>query len=218
MASSGTYAYAPDISEFVEEAFERCDKDPRKLTPEHTSSARRSINLMFAEWSARGVRLFQVDKQTQTLTDGDYDYTPATGTLVIMESFIRRSGVDTPVTLISRAQYAAIPDKDQEGLPTMLHFDRGGNTYYLWAAPENSTDVLHYWRVRRMQDVTAAVETPDVPAIWFEALAAGLAAKLSLKFKPEKFTTLNALAENAFRIARGEDREHTDTSFSIGRR
>jgi hypothetical protein len=216
MASSGTYAYAPDIAEFSDEAWERCGVDPATLTGRHLRSARRSLNLLFVDWANEGVRLFAVDEQTQVLTDGDPSYAPATGTVVILEAFVRRAGIDTPVTKISREDYAAIPDKTLEGLPTQLFYDRKAGFYYLWNVPENSTDELHYWRMRRIQDVTAATETPDVPYQWFEALAAGLAAKLAVKFATDRLDKLTQLASVAFMNARREDRERADTTMEAG--
>ena len=173
------------------------------------------MNLMFADWANEGVLLFAVDEQTQTLTDGTASYSVASGTLAMLEMVIRRSSVDTPVTKIGREQYHLIPNKTNEGLPSMLYLDRKAGTYYLWSTPENSTDVLRYWRLRRLQDVTAGSETPDVPYRWFEALASGLAARLALKFAPEKFALLEKLAAGALQRAKAEDRERTDTSFSM---
>lgn len=216
MASSGTYAYAPEVAEFVDEAFERCLIDPATLTGRHLRSARRSLNLMFVDWANDGVRLFMLDEQTQALADGDPSYAPATGTLTIFDAFVRRSGIDTPVYRISREEYAAIPDKTLEGLPTQLFFDRKAGFYYLWNVPENSTDVLHYWRVRRQQDVTAGSETPDVSYLWFEALAAGLAERLALKFATDRHDKLKTEAALAFVRARTEDRERTDTVMEAG--
>ena len=216
MAASGTYSYDPAIGEFTDEAFERAGIDPAKLTLRHMRSARRSLNLLFADWANEGVLLFAVDEQTQTLTDGDPSYTVASGTLVMLDAVIRRDSKDTPVTHITRDQYHLIPDKTTEGLPTQVWLDRKAGTYYLWQTPENSTDVLRYWRLRRIQDVTAGSETADVPYRWFEALASGLAAKLSLKFAPTRFTALQGLADSALKRAKAGDKERANTTLSLG--
>lgn len=129
---------------------------------------------------------------------------------------MRRSSIDTPVHRISREQYADIPDKTQEGLPDQIFHDRKANLYYLWMVPENSTDVLHYWRVRRMQDVTAAQETADLNYLWFEALASGLAAKLALKYAPARLSMLESAAEAAYLRAKTGERERADTTMEPG--
>src|SRR3990167_9129077 len=132
MTSSATYTYDPNIGEFTDEAYERVGLDPAVLTVRHARSARRSLNLMFSEWATRGVRLFQVDEQTQTLTESDPSYSHASGTLTILHAVIRRSDVDTPVHRIGMEQYAMLPNKTSEGLPSMIYHDRGAGIYYLW--------------------------------------------------------------------------------------
>jgi hypothetical protein len=175
-----------------------------------------SANLMFAEWGNRGVHLFTVEEFTQTLTESDPDYDVLAGTLAILEAVVRRSGIDTPVERITRDAYHAIPDKTAEGLPSMLWHDRKAGSYKLWQVPENSTDVLRAYRVRQIQTVTAGQETPDAPFLWWDALAAGLSARLSEKYAADRQDKLEAKAERAFLLAKGEDRERTDTSFGIG--
>lgn len=296
MPSSGLYAWAPDFSDFVDEAFERVEIAPEGITSQHLLSARRSINLLFASWANEGVMLFAVDEQTQTLTDGTSSYlnrsftgssgvgtfnagnyiyvgatwatatargrltavagtggvpvlsyypltgysdfasgdavkeytgtvngdatcsagTPAdiaNGTLAILECVLRRSSVDTPVAKMSREDYQAIPNKTDEGLPSRVFYDLKANTYTLWQVPENSTDVFRYWRLRRLQDVTGASETPDLPYRAYDALAAGLAARLALKFNAEKYKMLKAEADEAFALLREGDRERADVSM-----
>lgn len=217
MASSGTYAYAPDVGDVTEEAFERCGLDPALLVYRHQVSARRSMNLLFADWANKGVQLFAVDEQTTpALVAGTASYTATTGTLQLLDCFIRRDNRDTPVYKMTRDEYAAIPDKTLgQGLPSKIWLDRASGVFYLWQVPENATDVLHYWRLRRLQDVTAGQETPDVVYRYFEALAAGLAAKLAVKFAPDRLSVLKAEAAEALASARLGDVEHADTTMSI---
>lgn len=220
MATSGTYAFEPKVAEFVDEAFERCGIDPAKLTFRHLRSARRSLGLMFSDWNNVGVKLWAVDEQTQLVTDGDPTYDTASGTITILEMFVRRSGVDTPVYPMSRSEYAAIANKIDEGLPTKYFLDRQRAlpTYTLWNVPENNTDVIHYWRMRRLQDVGNPSATLDVGSNWFEAVAAGLAARLSVKFAPSRVSMLGAMDGPAFQRAYGNERERGDTHMSIGGR
>ncbi len=170
---------------------------------------------MFAEWATKGVHLFVVDHQTQTLADGTASYNTPSGTLAILECVVRRDAVDTPVHKIDRETYHMIPNKTQEGLPTQLFYDRKAGTYTLWNVPENSTDVLRFWRMRRVQDVTAGQETPDVGYLWFEALASGLAARLALIYNETRYALLKGEAKDAFDAAKTGDRERADTSFSM---
>lgn len=215
MASSGTYAFSPDVQDFIDEAFERCGIDPATLSDRHIRSARRSMNLMFSQWAANGVNLFAVDLQTETTVESQANYTAATGTIAILEVVVRRASVDVPVHLIDREAYEYIPNKTNEGLPTQLFYNRIANEFFLWNTPENSTDSIRYWRLRRIQDVTAGLETPDITYEWMEALAAGLAEFLALKYAVDRYIDLKADAAGKFKMADDFNRERVDTNFML---
>ncbi len=215
MATSGTYSTTFEIADLVEDAFERCGIDPALLTGRHARSARRSLDLMFAEWGNKGIRLWCVDEQTQGVTANDPTYTVASGTLAILDMYVRRSGLDTEVYPMARDEYAFIPDKTVTGLPSRYWLDRATGIYTLWQTPENSTDVIHYYRVRRIQDVGGQAYNADVPYLWTEALVAGLAPKLAEKYAPEKEAGLLVKGMQAFSLARGEDRERTPTRLRM---
>ena len=56
MASSGTKTFALDIAETIEEAYELAGLEQR--TGYDARTARRSMNIMFADWANRGVNLW----------------------------------------------------------------------------------------------------------------------------------------------------------------
>src|SRR3990167_4265888 len=219
MSTSGTSSFAPTVDDFVAESFERTGIDPAELTVRHLRSARRSLNLMFSEWPAKGVKLWAVDQVTLDMIDGTATYDTATGTICILDAVLRRSSVDTPMFPMSRSEYAVIPSKTTEGLPSRFYLDRAITTptITVWPVPENSTDDMLYWRVRRIEDVGNPSNTLDVASRWFEPVASGLAAKLAVKFAPDRLDRLKALAGEAFVNAYREDRERTDTQFTMGR-
>lgn len=218
MSTSGTYDFSPSLDDFITEAFERCGVDPSKLTVRHLRSARRSLNLMFSEWPNKGVKLWAVDQVTLDMLDGQATYNAATATICILDAVLRRSAVDTPMFPMSRSEYAVIPSKTTEGLPSRFYFNRiASPTITVWPTPENSTDDMLYWRVRRLQDVGDPTNTLDVTSRWFEPVASGLAAKLSVKFAPDRLKILVPLAELSFAEAHSEERERVDTQFTMGR-
>ena len=59
MATSGTTAFDLNVDELIEEAFERCGLELR--TGYDLETARRSLNLMFADWSNRGLNLWVIE-------------------------------------------------------------------------------------------------------------------------------------------------------------
>ena len=142
-------------------------------------------------------------------------YTAATGTLAILEVTVKRSSVETPVHRIDRETYHLLPNKTNEGLPTQIFYDRIANTFWLWNTPENSTDIINYWRLRRIQDVTAGQETPDVPYEWNAALVYGLAEHLSPIYAPDRLDGLQELALERFMQADQFNRERTSTTFTL---
>jgi hypothetical protein len=217
MTTSGTYAFSPDVQDFIEEAFERCGVDPATITQRHIRSARRSMNLLFGQWAANGVNLFVVDLQTETTVATQANYTAASGTIAILEVVVRRDTIDTPIYLIDRQAYEYIPNKTNEGLPTQLFYNRVDNEFFLWNTPENSTDSIRYWRLRRIQDVTAGIETPDITYEWMEALSAGLAEFLALKYALDRYKTLKEDAAGKFKMANDFNRERVDTNFTLPR-
>jgi hypothetical protein len=217
MTTTGTYTFDPEVADFVEEAFERCGIDPASLTARHARSARLSLSFMFSEWGNKGPHLWAVDQQTQALTASTATYNAPAGTVAILEMVVRRDGVDTPVFPMMRDEYLAIPDKDTEGLPNRFFFDRKITTpaYTLWDVPENSTDTLIFYRMRQLEDVGGASNTLDVPPRWHEAIASGLAAKLSVKYAPDRIGPLKGEAKSRFEEAKQEDRERAPTTTRV---
>ena len=217
MATSGTYAFSPEAQEFCEEAFERCGIDPASLTGRHLRSARRSLDLLFSEWSNKGPHLWAVDRQTQVLTASDGSYDCPAGTIAILEMSVTRDGIDTPVFPMMRDEYLAIPNKTLEGMPNRYYFDRHATTptITLWNIPENSTDTLVYYRIRALQDVGAGANTLDIPQRWNEAVAAGLSAKLSVKYAPDRIGPLKGEAKAQLDLAMQEDRQRSPTKMRV---
>jgi hypothetical protein len=212
--ASGSFEFAPDVADFVDEAFERCGVDPLRLTMRHLRSARRSLDFLFQQWSVRGANpLWTIDEQTLSLSDGVATYDGlAEGTIAIFEATIRRAGEDTPCRPMSRSEYVSISDKSMAGTCTQFYFNRALTpTVTLWPVPDNSTDVFAYWRMRRIMDVGAPADALDIPSRWYEATVAGLAEKLALKFAPDRHDKLLLMAEREFKIANTDERERGDT-------
>ena len=222
MATSGVSTYAPEIAELLDDAWERCGIDPATVTQRHVKSARRSIELMFSEWASRGIHLWAVDQQTFTVADGDPSYDVTAGTIAVLEMVVTRDGIDTEVWPMARDEYLAIPDKAAEGLANRYYLDRVRllPTITLWPVPDNATDVVKYYRMRRIYDGGAISNEPDVPYFWYEAFTAGLAAKLAEKYAPEREAGLVQKAGRAYDRADTEDRQRTPTVTAVryGRR
>ena len=69
MAVSGSTDFELDVAEYVEEAFERCGLEAR--TGYDLKTAKRSLNLMLADWANRGLNQWTIKQRTQALTASD---------------------------------------------------------------------------------------------------------------------------------------------------
>ena len=286
MAISGSANFDLDVGELIEEAFERCGLEAR--TGYDAVTARRSLNLMLADWANRGINLWTVRQFSQTLAQlsstsavetypigtitatvgdsgslsvgetitgssssitakiitkpssttltltvpsgaftagetitgssssatttisADPSLDDVQNTIDILDMVVRRSGSDISINRISRSDYLAIPDKDDQGRPSEFFVDRLITpTVTIWPVPENSTDTLIYYRLVRIDDADASVNTMEVPFRFLPSLVSGLAYCIAMKRAPTRMADLKISYEEDFIRAATEDRERT---------
>ena len=86
----------------------------------------------------------------------------------------------------------------------------------LWPTPDNTTSYQFvYWRLRRVQDAGAGIETADMNFRFLPCLVAGLAYNIAIKV-PElmpRIQMLKQIYDETFEIAAGEDREKAPVRF-----
>jgi len=144
-----------------------------------------------------------------TTVSADPSLTDVQATASVLEAVVQRDSQDISITRISRQEYLSIPTKTTQGRPTQFYVNRQITpTITLWPAPENSTDAIIYYRVKRIQDVDAATNTADIPFRFLPCLVAGLAYQLSLKKAPQRTQILKMLYEEEFERASSEDIDH----------
>ena len=212
MAVSGSTDFELDVADYVEEAFERCGLEAR--TGYDLKTATRSLNLMLADWANRGLNQWTIQQRTISLVKSDGEYSLDPDVIDILAVVVRRNGTDFSINRISRDEFLAIPTKTTEGRPTQFFLDRQITpNLKIWPLPENSTDVLVYDSLTRINDADTAKNTMEVPFRFYPCLAAGLAYYLSLKRAPERVQMLKAVYEEEFRRAIDEDRDRA--SFQI---
>lgn len=220
MALSGTKTFELDVADYIEEAFERCGIEVRTGYDQRT--ARRSLNLMLADWANRGLNQWTIERETITVNPaGGVDYTLSSSTIDIISAIIRNeSGVGTSsqadLTLdrVSREYYLNIPNKLTEGRPVQYFLDRQITpVLYVWPKP-NTTYYVIVDKLVRMDDASAGVNTMQVPFRFYPCLAAGLAYYLSIKKAPERVQLLKAVYEEEFERAAAEDRDRASLRLS----
>lgn len=212
MTVSGSTDFELDVSDYIEEAFERCGLEVR--TGYDLRTAKRSMNIMFAEWANRGLNQWTIKQRTQALTQGTADYTLDGDVIDVLSAVIRRASTDINIEKISRDEFLNIPNKSTQARPSQFFIDRQITPVVkLWPAPENSTDILVYDCLTRIDDADTQTNTLDVPFRFYPCLAAGLAYYLSIKRAPDRIQMLKAAYEEEFDRALAEDRDRA--SFNV---
>ena len=212
MATSGSTDFELAVDDYIEEAFERCGLEIR--TGYDLKTAKRSLNIMLAEWANRGLNQWTIVQRTQALTADDSEYDLGTDVIDVLSVVVRRSGTDFNMSRISRDTYLSIPTKTTTGRPTQYFLDRQITpNLKIWPAPENSTDVIHYDALTRIQDADTMQNTVEIPFRFYPCLSAGLAYYISLKRAPDRIQLLKNIYEEEFDRAMAEDRDRS--SFTI---
>jgi hypothetical protein len=221
-----TYATTADfnlsIDEIIEEAFERCGLQDR--TGYQLKTARRSLNLLLAEWSNRGLNLWTIQKQTAALAA---DVISLSGTnlygsgadsasqiVEITDLVIRDSNNNEySCSPISRSTYLNYTVKTSGGRPTQYYFEKTINpTLYLYPAADVAYTVVYY-AMLRMKDSGVYTNNNEIPFSFLQCLTAGLAYYIALKYAPERTQILKIAYEEEFRRAADTNRGNVSSHF-----
>ncbi len=206
MATSGSRDFNLDVSDIIEEAYERCGLEVR--TGYDARTARRSMNLMFADWANRGINLWTVRQATITLTQGQATETLTADVVDLLEVVIRRGGTDYDINKISRGDYLSVPSKTTTGRPSQFYFNRQVLPQItMWPTPENSTDQLVYYYIRRLEDADALTNDVELPFRFLPCAVAGMAYYIALKKAPDRIQLLKTVYEEEFQRAADEDED-----------
>ena len=212
MAVSGTKAFELDVTEYIEEAFERCGLEVR--TGYDIRTAKRSLNLMLAEWANRGLNQWTIAQTQVTVVQGQTDYSLGSDTIDVLSAVVRTDTVDYGIQRVSRDEYLNIPTKSSQSRVSQFFVDRQINpTLKVWPAPNNRTDILIFDRLVRIDDADTPTNTMELPFRFYPCLAAGLAYYIAMKRAPDRVQLLKAVYEEEFERAATEDRDRA--SFNV---
>ena len=222
MALSGTTSFNLELTEIVEEAFERAGAELRSGYDLRT--ARRSLNLLFADWANRGLNMWTFEQGTIPLVQGQSTYDLPADTVDLIEHVIRTGAgsastqADLTITRISVSTYATIPNKLQQARPIQVWVQRLQEIprITVWPVPDNTTTYQFvYWRLRRIDDAGSGSNTMDVPFRFLPCMVAGLAYYIAMKVPGglERLQVLKEQYEQAWELASTEDRETAAIRF-----
>ena len=215
MATSGTYTFNPSLGEMTLYAYNLIGVRNTAVLQEHMEAARMATNMMLSRWANQGVNLWAVDLITTPLVTGQATYNVASNTVVILDAYVQNddsgANIDRIILPVSRTEYASYPNKEQKGFPTVFWFDRLlSPTVTLWPVPntDNGPQSLKYYRVRQIQDSNLQNgQQVEIPYLWLEAFAYGLAQRLATIWSPDKIAIMKPMADEAYQIAASQNIE-----------
>ncbi len=217
MATSGTTSFELDVSDYIEEAFERCGMSVR--TGYELTTAKRSLNLLFADWANRGLNRWTIEQNTVSLVAGTNSYNLDADTIDVLSAVIRTNpGVttqsDVTIERVSRDKFLNIPTKLSRARPTQWYIDRSITPVLnVWPTPDTSYTFV-FDRLTRIQDAGDFTNTVEVPFRFYPCLAAGLAYYISMKKAPERMQILKAAYEEEFQRAAYEDVDRANLTLT----
>lgn len=215
MATSGTTTYFNNLQyiDVVQDAFERCGIDFSRVSGNQLDSARRSIQMCLSDWGNRGPNLWRVVQRTTALAAAQNTITLNADVIEVLQAYItdtsQTPNINYVITGISRSDFAALPYPTQSGdRPTQYYFDRQTTPIInLWPVQDNATKVFGYFAWTFVQDAGDFTNQLDIPNRWYEAMTSELAARLAMKFAPDRYPMLKTDAVEKFNAAAAEDVE-----------
>jgi len=235
--TSGTTTFDKtfSIDEIVEEAFERLGI--QDVTGYHLKTSRRSLNIMLQEWGNRGIHYWEIEDTNLDLVQGqsDYDFfrssgdgtsattTPTNGIYGmsdVLEAQLRSNTTqttqsDSPMTKVDRSTYAGFSNKLSQGTPNQYWVERFIDKVriHVYPTPDstNASKNMHFYFIKRIQDVGAYTNATDLPFRFVPCMVSGLAYYLSMKYNPQMTQPMKLIYEDEFQRALQEDGSASST-------
>lgn len=132
---------------------------------------------------------------------------------------------DKVLGILSHSEWMSLPLKmnnNGSGTASSYYFNQSTPgplslpTLTLWPVPGPSNisqTHIFYTNYRYAQDITQLYQNVEVPQRFYDALVAGIAARLSLKFAPDRYQMLLADASVAYQNAANTDYENVPIRF-----
>ena len=235
--TSGTVTFDKTfaIEEIIEDAFERIGLN--SVAGYQLKSARRSLNILFQEWGNRGIHYWEVGSTNLDLIEGqaDYDFfrssddgTSATtndpasvfGISDVLEAQLRSNRTqttqsDSPMTKVDRSTYAGFSNKLSKGTPNQYWVERFIDkvTIHIYPTPDstNASKDMHFFFIKRIQDVGDYTNATDVPFRFVPCMVSGLAYYLAMKYVPQLIQPMKLVYEDELTRALAEDGSSAST-------
>ena len=225
------------IDEIIEEAFERIGQ--QNVAGYQLKNARRTLNILLQEWGNRGIHYWEIDELNMDLIEGqaEYDFfrssadgtsavsTPANvfGMSDVLEAQLRSNRTstdqsDSPMTKVDRSTYAGFSNKLSKGTPNQYWVERFIDKVrvHIYPTPDstNASKDMHFYYIKRIQDVGDYTNAADVPFRFVPCMVSGLAYYLAMKYVPQLTQTMKLVYEDEFARALAEDGSASSTHIT----
>jgi len=175
------------IDEIVEEAFERIGQ--QNVAGYQLKNARRTLNILFQEWGNRGIHYWEIDELNLDL-----------------------------MTKVDRSTYAGFSNKLSKGTPNQYWVERFIDKVrvHIYPTPDssNASKDMHFYYIKRIQDVGDYTNATDVPFRFVPCMVSGLAYYLSMKYQPALIQQTKLVYEDEFARALAEDGSASSTHIT----
>jgi len=226
------------IDEIIEESFERLGL--QNVAGYQLKNARRTLNIMFQEWGNRGIHYWEIGETNLDLIEGqsDYDFfrssddgTSATTTAPasvfgisdVLEAQLRSNRTstdqsDSPMTKVDRSTYAGFSNKLSKGTPNQYWVERFIDKVriHIYPTPDstNAAKDMHFYFIKRIQDVGDYTNATDVPFRFVPCMVSGLTYYLAQKYAPQLTQQMKLVYEDEFQRALSEDGSASSTHIT----
>jgi hypothetical protein len=225
------------IDEIVEDAFERIGLN--SVAGYQLKSARRSLNILFQEWGNRGIHYWEIDELDVDLIEGqaEYDFFRSSddgtsavsnpngiyGISDVLEAQLRSNRTqttqsDSPMSKVDRSTYAGFSNKLSKGTPNQYWVERFIDKVrvHVYPTPDatNASKDMHFYYIKRIQDVGDYTNATDVPFRFVPCMIAGLAFYLAQKYQPQVVQAMKLYYEDELARALAEDGSASSTHIT----
>ena len=233
-SGTATFDKTFSIDEIVEESFERLGI--QQVSGYQLKTSRRSLNIMLQEWGNRGIHYWEIGELDLDLIQGQAEYkffrsaadgTSATsnpngiyGMSDVLEAQLRSDRTstdqsDSPMTKVDRSTYGAFSNKLSQGTPNQYwvqrFIDHVSISVYPTPDSTNASKDIHFYYIKRIQDVGAYTNATDMPFRFVPCMVSGLAYYLSMKYAPQMTQPMKLYYEDELARALAEDGSASST-------
>lgn len=242
MPTSGSTSYNPVRDQSIKRALRLVNAyaSTGNPQPEQMADALETLNVLLKSWQAEGflwlkqfAMLTCVPGQAKYLIPGAETVSDETGLPIARPTRIncltrRATPTSSDIPMgenglpVSRAEYAAQPNKSTTGLPLMAYYDPQLSTgaLYLWPTPNSASIQVRFSCDRPIQDMIADENTFDVPQEQIRRIEYALALELAPEYALPggDYDRLAARYKEISAALEAYDREPAETCIMMGRR